>query len=129
MKTIVAATLAFLTPTAVAAAEMNCGEPKTQMEMNACEGKKLDKADTELNEVYAKLSKKVSAGGKAKLLEAQRAWLKYRDEQCAFETLGTIDGSIHPMEVAICLAELTKAQTKRLRAQLECGDGDICGGQ
>jgi uncharacterized protein YecT (DUF1311 family) len=129
MKAFLAGALAFFSAAPVAATEMNCGGLNTQMELNICEGKKLDKADAALNDVYAKLSRKVSAEGKAKLLDAQRAWLKYRDQQCAFETLATVGGSIHPMEVAICLTELTKDQTKRLRAQLACGDGDICGGQ
>jgi uncharacterized protein YecT (DUF1311 family) len=114
MKAFLVGALAFFSAAPVAATEMNCGGLNTQMELNICEGKKLDKAD---------------AAGKAKLLDAQRAWLKYRDQQCAFETLATVGGSIHPMEVAICLTELTKDQTKRLRAQLACGDGDICGGQ
>jgi uncharacterized protein YecT (DUF1311 family) len=112
------------------AAEKDCSEMRTQIEINDCEGAKFNKADAALNAVFAKLSKKVSAGGKAKLVEAQRAWIKYRDLQCAFETLGTIDGSIHPLEVAQCEAALTKAQTKRLQDQLDCEEGDpSCGGQ
>lgn len=122
--------LAFFALSAAQAAEKNCGDLTTQMDITMCEGEKLDKADAALNAVYAKLTKKVSAGGKTKLVEAQRAWLKYRDAQCDFETLATVGGSIHPMEVAICRAELTREQTKRLQRQLDCQEGDAsCGGQ
>jgi uncharacterized protein YecT (DUF1311 family) len=117
-----------LTP--AAAAEKNCGELSTQMEMNVCEGEKFKKADAALNDAYARLAKKVSAEGRTKLVETQRAWLKYRDQQCAFETLGTMGGSIHGMVAAICQTALTEAQTKRLRAQVDCEEGDVsCGGQ
>jgi uncharacterized protein YecT (DUF1311 family) len=129
MRDTVTLALLFLSAPAFAA-EKDCGEMRTQMEINACEGQKFKKADASLNAAYAKLSAKVSAEGKAKLVEAQRAWIKYRDAQCAFETLGTINGSIHPLEVAQCETELTKEQTKRLDKQLDCGDGDpSCGGQ
>lgn len=108
----------------------DCGALDTQIDLNVCEGEHLAKADAALNAAYAKLTAKITAGGKAKLVEAQRAWIKYRDAQCDFETLGTTGGSIHVMEVAICRAELTKAQTKRLQLQIDCREGDLaCGGQ
>jgi uncharacterized protein YecT (DUF1311 family) len=127
-ETVMLAALLLAAP--VFAAEKECGEMRTQMEMNDCEGRKFKKADAALNAAYAKLSAKVSVEGKAKLVEAQRAWIKYRDAQCAFETHGTVTGSIHPLEVALCETELTEEQTKRLDRQLNCGDGDpSCGGQ
>ncbi|PPD40931.1 MAG: hypothetical protein CTY15_14245 [Methylocystis sp.] len=112
------------------AAERNCADLNTQLEINVCQAERFDKADAALNAAYAKLAAKVSPQGKTQLVEAQRAWIKYRDAQCAFETLGTIGGSINPMEVAICRAELTKEQTKRLQRQIDCVEGDLsCGGQ
>lgn len=112
------------------AAAKDCGEVRTQIEINDCEGQKLKQADAALNAAYATLSAKVSAAGKARLVDAQRAWIKYRDAQCVFETLGTVGGSIHPLEVAQCEAELTKEQTRRLRRQIDCAEGDLsCGGQ
>lgn len=121
---------ALLIAAPAVAAGKDCSDLRTQMEINACEGQKLKKADDALNAAYAKLSANVSAEGRSKLVEAQRSWIKYRDAQCAFETLGTVNGSIHPLEVAQCEAELTKEQTKRLDRQLNCEDGDpSCGGQ
>jgi len=112
------------------AAAKDCGALNTQMDINICEGEKFDAADAALNAAYNKLAAKVTAGGKAKLQDAQRAWIKYRDLQCEFETLGTSGGSIHGMEVSICLTELTRDQTKRLQRQIDCQEGDMsCGAQ
>lgn len=108
----------------------DCSRLDTQTAMNLCEGDNFKQADAELNVVYAKLLKKISAAGQPKLREAQNSWIKYRDAQCAFETLGTIDGSIHSMVAAQCLADVTEQQTKRLQHQLTCQEGDVsCGGQ
>ena len=100
------------------------------MRLDECAGKDFKASDAKLNEVYRALSAKTSQKGKASLQSAQRAWLAYRDAQCQFETMGTIDGSIHPMAYASCMDKLTQAQTKLLSAQLHCEEGDLsCGGQ
>lgn len=117
----------FLAPVAAA---KDCRGKGTQADMNICERKNLEQADADLNAVYNKLAAKVSAEGKAKLIEMQKAWMKYRDLQCAFDSLGTAGGTINSMIVGECLGELTKEQTKRLRRQLDCEEGDVsCGGQ
>ncbi len=107
-----------------------CDGRGSQTDLNLCEGENFKQADAKLNAVYARLLKKISAAGQPKLRQAQKAWIAYRDAQCAFETLGTIDGSIHSMVVAQCLADVTEQQTKRLQHQLTCEEGDVsCGGQ
>jgi uncharacterized protein YecT (DUF1311 family) len=108
----------------------DCSGRGSQTDLNLCEGDNYKQADAKLNAVYGKLMKKISADGQSKLRDAQKSWIAYRDAQCAFETLGTIDGSIHSMVVAQCLADLTEQQTKQLQRQLTCEEGDVsCGGQ
>ena len=98
--------------------------------MNACMGSSLDKADNELNQVYKALMAKVSDDGKKQLRDAERAWLNYRDKQCAFDTAGTNGGSIHDSMVANCQERITLAHIAELKAQLNCQEGDVsCGGQ
>jgi uncharacterized protein YecT (DUF1311 family) len=83
-----------------------------------------------LNAVYNKLRAKISDAGKNKLQVAQQSWLHFRDQECEFETMGTVGGSIHSMIVAICLARLTDQRVKDLDAQLNCQEGNLsCGGQ
>ncbi|CCJ08678.1 lysozyme inhibitor LprI family protein [Methylocystis sp. SC2] len=108
----------------------DCDGRGSQTDLNLCAGENFKQADATLNAVYAKLLKKISPAGQLKLRAAQKSWIAYRDAQCAFETLGTIDGSIHSMVVAQCLEDLTEQQTKRLQRQLTCQEGDVsCGGQ
>ena len=103
---------------------------QSQMELNAQAGNDLRKSDQQLNAVYNKLRAKISDAGKAKLQTAQQSWLRFRDQECEFETMGTVGGTIHSMIVAICLTRLTDQRIKDLEAQLNCKEGDLsCGGQ
>lgn len=103
---------------------------QSQMEMNAQAGSDLRKSDQQLNAVYNKLRAKISDAGKKSLQTAQQSWLRFRDQECEFETMGTVGGTIHSMIVAICLTRLTDQRIKDLEAQLNCKEGDLsCGGQ
>jgi uncharacterized protein YecT (DUF1311 family) len=103
---------------------------QSQMELNAQAGSALQKSDAQLNAVYNKLRAKISDAGKKSLQTAQQSWLRFRDQECEFETMGTVGGSIHSMIVAICLTRLTDQRIKDLEAQLNCKEGDLsCGGQ
>ena len=103
---------------------------QSQMELNAQAAADLRKSDQQLNAVYNKLRAKISDAGKKSLQTAQQSWLRFRDQECEFETMGTVGGSIHSMIVAICLTRLTDQRIKDLDAQLNCKEGDLsCGGQ
>jgi uncharacterized protein YecT (DUF1311 family) len=102
---------------------------QSQMEMNAQAGSALQKSDAQLNAVYNKLRARISDAGKQKLLAAQQSWLRFRDQECEFETSGTLGGSIHSMMVAVCLTRLTDQRTKDLDRLLNCQEGDLsCAG-
>jgi uncharacterized protein YecT (DUF1311 family) len=128
MRLILAALLCVGTP--AWAAQSDCSNAPTQTAMNECVGKSLKAADQKLNETYRTLTAKLSKDGAEQLKKTQRAGLAWRDAQCEFDTMGSRDGSIHSMIQAMCIEDLTKAQTKRLDAQMHCQEGDIgCGGQ
>ena len=102
---------------------------QSQMELNAQAAGDMRKSDERLNVVYNKLRAKISDAGKKNLQTAQQSWLRFRDQECEFETMGTVGGSIHSMIVAICLTRLTDQRIKDLEAQLNCKEGDLsCGG-
>ena len=124
---VIAASFSASAPLAFA---QNCADPQTQTDMNICAGQEFGKADAALNLAYNAVLDRLSADRRTSLREAQRAWLVYRDKECAFETGGSIGGSIHPWVEAQCRTELTKQQTARLNALLHCQEGDVsCGGQ
>jgi uncharacterized protein YecT (DUF1311 family) len=115
---------------AIAAIGGGTAVAQSQMELNAQAGSALQKSDAQLNAVYNKLRAKISDAGKKSLQTAQQSWLRFRDQECEFETMGTVGGSIHSMIVAICLTRLTDQRIKDLEAQLNCKEGDLsCGGQ
>jgi uncharacterized protein YecT (DUF1311 family) len=98
---------------------------QSQMELNQQAGQEFGKADKHLNEVYRALMAKLPADHSAKLREAQVSWLRFRDQECAFETMGTVGGSIHGMVETYCRARLTQERVGQLEKQLNCQEGDL----
>jgi uncharacterized protein YecT (DUF1311 family) len=122
--------LAVACAAALMAVSAGAASSQTQMELNAQAASDLRRSDAQLNAVYNKLRAKISDAGKKSLQTAQQSWLRFRDQECEFETMGTVGGSIHSMVVANCLTRLTDQRIKDLEAQLNCKEGDLsCGGQ
>ncbi len=121
----------------------NCDDPVVQQEMNWCAAQDYAAADAELNaqwKITAAITKERDTGMEADfgpinpespredaaarmaytghfqaLLEAQRAWLSYRDAQCRLAGYAFFGGSAQPMIVSGCLAMLTRQRTQELR--------------
>lgn len=110
---------------------VDCAEAVTQTDMTLCAQQAYGEADAALNAAYRKAMARavamdknladLSAGmaGAAEALKAaQRAWIPYRDGQCALAGFAARGGSMEPMLVAQCLADLSHARTKELDAAL-----------
>lgn len=105
--------------------DVNCAEPATQSDMNFCANRAWQMADEDLNLAYGfaqTMMKQVDAalpedqrGAEQALLEAQRAWLAFRDAGCKAEGYRVAGGSMQPMVVATCLERVTRARTEELR--------------
>ena len=93
-----------------------CDSPQTQAEMNVCAAQTFLRSDQRLNVAYNKLMKTVDPHRRPKLRAAQRAWLAYRDAQCAFEGSESEGGTMQPMLVSGCKSELTDARIEQLAA-------------
>jgi uncharacterized protein YecT (DUF1311 family) len=108
----------------------DCSAAMTQTDMNICAGNAYKAADADLTKVYHDLMMKVSDAGKIGLRDAERAWILYRDKECAFETAGSVGGSVHSMVLSLCLTQKTNTRVAELGAQLNCEEGDVaCGAQ
>ena len=92
-----------------------CPGEHSQHELNRCAARARDKADAELNKVYRELIKETGTTERAKLRAAQLAWIKFRDTQCDYESVGNKGGSIYPMVFSFCLARITAARTAQLQ--------------
>lgn len=96
-----------------------CAGAGNQFELNQCAARARDKADAELNKVYRELMKGAEGAERVKLRSAQLAWIKFRDTQCDYESVGNKGGSIYPMVYSFCLARVTTARTKHLQEILQ----------
>lgn len=102
----------------------NCSSALNTPAMNACYKAAHDAADARLNERYKTLMARLGKDDQDRLRDAQRAWVAFRDKQCAFETASYSTGSIYPLLVTNCLTELTQQRTATLDHYLDCPSGD-----
>ena len=100
---------------------------ESQTGMNVCADARYKKADAKLNETYRDIMKRMSddAEGRKLLQTVQRAWIAFRDAECAFSANDSKGGSIYPMLISECLEELTNARAEQLKGDLGCKEGDI----
>ncbi|AOF88262.1 lysozyme inhibitor LprI family protein [Sinorhizobium sp. RAC02] len=112
--------------------EIDCNNAMAQIEMNICADRDYQTADTELNAVYKKAmaaagemdvqAKEMGehyVGAVDALKRAQRAWIGYRDGQCELAGFEARGGSMEPMLVSGCLADLTRKRTAELKTVYE----------
>ena len=106
-----------------------------QQAMNICAYRDFLIADAALNAQWKVTSAKLKArdadwesykpdndtrpGWFASLLEAQRAWLSYRDAHCRVDGYTARGGSLEPLLSSTCKTALTKARTEELRELAE----------
>jgi uncharacterized protein YecT (DUF1311 family) len=106
--------------------EVDCKNPTTQTDMTLCERARQDAADQALNAQYKKTRAAMVAvdsdqeadmkGAEKALVTAQRAWIAYRDAQCEAAGFQARGGTMEPMLVAGCIADITEVRTKELKA-------------
>ena len=96
-----------------------CDDAQSQAEMNVCAEERFRAADVALNRVYGQLAAKEEGDSRAKLKAAEVSWLKYRDDNCAYEAAGFEGGSMQPLVYFSCRERMTKARTNELREQLK----------
>lgn len=91
----------------------------------AAQGGDAGKADAELNANYKALLSQLGTPDQQRLRDAQRAWIAFRDRECAFRTQGHQGGSVSAATAADCAAELTRQRAEALKRQLDCPEGDV----
>lgn len=105
--------------------DVDCQNQITQFDMNVCSQRDYEAADVELNAQW-KLTRKAMVdtdaslsdnlkGAEKALIAAQRAWIAYRDTQCELAGFDARGGSMEPMLVSGCMAEMTRARTEELK--------------
>lgn len=106
-----------LFPIAAKAQSPDCSDPQTQADMNDCASRAFISADAHLNQVWkAAMSAALERddylqSGKipsaVMLRDAQRSWIKFRDQACLAESTVVRGGSLQPLIQYVCLERLT----------------------
>ncbi|HET9537228.1 MAG TPA: lysozyme inhibitor LprI family protein [Mesorhizobium sp.] len=125
----------LLTATSLARAEekRDCANAITQSDMNQCASMDFDEADKELNAIWKtarETARKLDEqqhegdmkGAEQALLAGQRGWIAYRDGHCELAGWEAHGGSMEPMLVWGCKAELTRERTRQLKEFIERPD-------
>ena len=122
---MIRAALLVLLAGPVAAQELDCANPTTQVEMTGCADRAYRAADADLNAAYGEAMDRatrldagdqVAAVPNATLLrDAQRAWLPFRDAACSAEAGTWGNGSGASMAFLLCAERLTTDRTRDLR--------------
>lgn len=95
-----------------------CPDARTQLEMNRCASDELARADSALNHRYQHLIRGLQPERVEPLRVAQRAWIRFRDAECAFRAARYAGGSLQPFVRATCLAGLTRERTEHFGEML-----------
>ncbi|MGF9563541.1 lysozyme inhibitor LprI family protein [Neorhizobium sp. JUb45] len=106
--------------------DVDCDKAETQTDMTICAQRDFGDADDELNAQYRITRSTMrqqdadgipeTRGAEDALVKAQRAWVSDRDAQCTSAGFQARGGSMEPMLVANCQAELTRARTEELKS-------------
>ena len=107
-----------------AAQDVDCDNAEAQVELTYCAEQDWMAADADLNDAYQAamaVMKSVDAnldaserGAAENLLNAQRAWITFRDAACAAEGYSMHGGSAEPMVIYGCRALLTQQRAESL---------------
>jgi uncharacterized protein YecT (DUF1311 family) len=105
--------------------KVNCKTAETQTEMTYCAEVDFEAADKLLNTAYQVSRKATKAwdadaipevrGADDALVKAQRAWVAYRDAQCTSYGFQAHGGTMEPMLIYNCQADLTHKRTAELK--------------
>jgi uncharacterized protein YecT (DUF1311 family) len=101
------------------AQQPGCENPQTQSEINQCASKGASAADQQLNEVYQQLRTKLQSSDEQLLVDAQLAWIQFRDKDCAFSSSRFRGGSIAPGDYSSCVERHTKQRIQDLQNYLQ----------
>ncbi len=95
--------------------QANCLNPTSNIEYKFCAYQDYLSADRRLNQVYQQITSSLSGGERQHLVEAQLAWIKFRDANCNFEVYRNLGGTGYGGFLSNCLTRMTRARTVELQ--------------
>jgi uncharacterized protein YecT (DUF1311 family) len=95
--------------------QINCANPTSNIEYKECAYRAYTTSDKKLNQVYRQVVSTLVQKEKQHLIDAQLAWIKYRDSNCDFEIYQSLGGTGYGGFLSNCLERMTNARTKELQ--------------
>ena len=123
---LVMASVLFLTCSYAYAAD-DCSAAQTDAEINSCWAKEKSRAENELNAEYASAKQRIAKAYTTHkalltqynntLLDSQRGWLKYRDNQCKLEAFMADEKSaVYVSLIDQCTARIDRERVAQLKS-------------
>jgi len=109
----------------------DCDKYEPGIAKHACESKKAEKVDANLNQRYALLKSLLKKDSLLRLKKAERAWIKFRDASCKLESTDIVAGSGWTGQSQSahteleCIELMTKQRTKELNSYISVLQGNI----
>jgi uncharacterized protein YecT (DUF1311 family) len=95
--------------------QIDCVHPTSNIEYKECARRDYLKADATLNRVYKQIISRLSGEEKQHLIDAELAWITYRDKNCDFEVYRSRGGTGYSGFLSNCLERMTKARMVELQ--------------
>lgn len=106
-------------------ADVDCSNAITTMEVDICASRELEIVETDLNKAYQSLMRGLTkpepgeeenyALARKRLLEAQRAWVTFREADCQAQYALHASGTIRNAIYIGCMSERATQRIKELR--------------
>jgi uncharacterized protein YecT (DUF1311 family) len=94
---------------------INCKNPTSNIEYKECARRDYVAADAALNKLYKQIIAGLRGDEKQRLIDAELAWISYRDKNCDFEVYRNRGGTGYSGFLSNCLERMTKARTAELQ--------------
>jgi len=112
MKCMIALLLAAATSSAFA---LDCKNAVSTPDMNECASIEQKEVEAKLNKVYQRVTKSIDEASTRKaLVEAQRAWVKFREADCKAVYEQNKTGTIRTLMFIGCMQQHAETRTKAL---------------
>ncbi len=98
---------------------IDCAKATTTVEINECTAREAKDADRKLNQIYQKLTPKLSSKQRQRLTQAQLEWIKFRKGTCEYEAGELGGGTASTAAYSSCITRVTKQRTADLQRYLE----------
>ncbi len=106
-------------PAGTAYARCQSASGGVTVRLKACDAAELRARDATLNALYRQLLAAIDAPRRARLQAAERAWIAFRDAECAFRMSGEAGGTMAPLIYNACRLELTAVRSQNLQEAIK----------